>query len=128
MVSDGDQPAAERLVREEHWSAVRYFTGPRTECWGNAQRMEGVKQATGDYLLFMDDDDVYRRDAFRSLRQATNDRPKPSSRSSNEAVRRNALATTSTRVRPGTHATVRRTQISRKDRVLANERPLRIGS
>ena len=75
MVSDGDQPAAVRIVREEGWSAVRYFTGPRTQCWGNAQRTEGINQATGDYLLFIDDDDVYRRDAFRSLRQATSDSP-----------------------------------------------------
>jgi glycosyltransferase involved in cell wall biosynthesis len=75
VVSDGDQPSAERLVREEKWSAVRYFAGPGTHCWGNAQRMEGIKQAIGDYLLFMDDDDVYRRNAFRSLRQATSDSP-----------------------------------------------------
>ena len=36
--------------------------------------MEGIKHAIGDYLLFMDDDDVYVA-AFRSLRQATSDSP-----------------------------------------------------
>lgn len=75
VVSDGDQPVAERIARDEHWGALRYLHGPRTGCWGNAQRMEGIRHASGDYLLFMDDDDVYRRGAFRRVRQATSEHP-----------------------------------------------------
>lgn len=73
VISDGEQPKAEAMTRAEarHWRAVKYLTGPVSGRWGHAQRMEAIKQATGDYLLFMDDDDVYRRSAFRHLRRAT---------------------------------------------------------
>jgi hypothetical protein len=38
--------------------------------WGAWARTEGMKQATGDFLLFMDDDDVYVPGAFDVIRAA----------------------------------------------------------
>jgi glycosyltransferase involved in cell wall biosynthesis len=72
VVSDGPQPAAKAIVEKESssWPSIMFVTGPRTNNWGNAQRMEGISRAAGDYLVFIDDDDVHRRGAFRNLRKA----------------------------------------------------------
>ena len=77
VVSDGEQPGAEAIAREQagELPAVSFITGPKSGRWGHAQRMEGIKHATGDYLLFMDDDDVYRRNAFNHIRRATRQHP-----------------------------------------------------
>jgi glycosyltransferase involved in cell wall biosynthesis len=77
VVSDGTQPVAEAITAAEarKWTALMYVSGPETRSWGNAQRMEGMRRATGDYLLFIDDDDVYRRGAFRHIRRATRHHP-----------------------------------------------------
>jgi glycosyltransferase involved in cell wall biosynthesis len=72
VVSDGDRPAARAIAEKESssWPSIRFVTGPLTNNWGNAQRMEGISRAAGDYLLFIDDDDVHRRGAFRNIRRA----------------------------------------------------------
>jgi len=38
-------------------------------CWGHCQINYGLTQATGDYLVFIDDDDVFTPDALRTIRQ-----------------------------------------------------------
>ena len=75
VVSDGDQPVAESIVRLLDWSAVTYVHGLKTESWGQMQRERGIVQARGEYLLFMDDDDVYRRRAFQYIRRAVEENP-----------------------------------------------------
>lgn len=77
VISDGEQPSAEAIVREEagDWPAVRYITGPVSGRWGHAQRTMAIPEARGAYVLFMDDDDVYRRNAFRHIRRAIRHQP-----------------------------------------------------
>jgi len=77
VISDGEQPAAEAIVREQasHWPELKYISGPVSGRWGHAQREEAIKHAKGAYLLFMDDDDVYHRDAFRQIRHAIRRHP-----------------------------------------------------
>jgi hypothetical protein len=38
--------------------------------------MKGMAEATGRYLMFLDDDDVYRRGAFRHVREAVRANPR----------------------------------------------------
>jgi glycosyltransferase involved in cell wall biosynthesis len=77
VVSDGDQPTARAIANQEadRWAAIRYLDGPLTGNWGNAQRMVGIKEATGRYLMFIDDDDVPKRRAFHVIRQACQQNP-----------------------------------------------------
>lgn len=42
----------------------------RTGDWGATPRTEGMRKATGDYLMFMDDDDLYLPGAFAAVRAA----------------------------------------------------------
>jgi glycosyltransferase involved in cell wall biosynthesis len=72
VVSDGDFPDAKRTVESE---GARFITGPETRHWGNAQRMMGISEARGRYLLFIDDDDVHRRGAFARIRGAVAQNP-----------------------------------------------------
>ena len=63
---------------EEAWGKVSkickyvrlYQTGP--SAIGHPQRMFGMKKARGEWLAFMDDDDVYTPDAFRAFEQHQN--------------------------------------------------------
>src|SRR5579862_6289083 len=70
VIGDGDQPVSEGIVGQFGWGAARYIAGPQTRQWGQTQRMLGMVEARGDYLMFMDDDDVYRRRAFTHVRRA----------------------------------------------------------
>jgi glycosyltransferase involved in cell wall biosynthesis len=72
VVADGTQARASLIASEEakRWPAIRYCEGPLTRSWGNAQRMAGIEQATGRYLMFIDDDDVTKRRAFGAIREA----------------------------------------------------------
>lgn len=48
-------------------------------CWGHCQLNYGITQATGDYLVFNDDDDVFTPEALHIIRAriAELDRPRP---------------------------------------------------
>lgn len=56
VIGDGPQPEAQAMAGE--YRHTRYLQTPQTGGFGNAQRDAGIMQATGDYLLFLDDDDV----------------------------------------------------------------------
>lgn len=43
--------------------------------WGHTARNRAIYQARGDYLLHMDDDDIYRHGAFAKIRAALADNP-----------------------------------------------------
>jgi glycosyltransferase involved in cell wall biosynthesis len=70
VVSDGPQPAAERIAKVMQWPSLRFLEGPSTGNWGNAQRMVGLSHARGRYVMFIDDDDEHRRGAFDAVRAA----------------------------------------------------------
>ena len=56
VVGDGIQPDAQRMALE--YRHTRYIETPRTGGFGAVQRDAGILQAVGDYLVFLDDDDV----------------------------------------------------------------------
>jgi glycosyltransferase involved in cell wall biosynthesis len=73
VVSDGKQPIAKavcQIIRPQVPFRLRFLKGPKTNMVGSAQRNLGMKKAKGDWLLFMDDDDIYVPDAFIHIRQA----------------------------------------------------------
>jgi glycosyltransferase involved in cell wall biosynthesis len=72
VVSDGPLPSAQRIARI---TGATFIEGPRTQSWGNAQRMIGIEAATGRYLMFIDDDDRHRRRAFKQIRAAISETP-----------------------------------------------------
>ncbi len=43
--------------------------------WGNTPRNHGITMATGDYLMFMDDDDTYHEGALAMVRRALAENP-----------------------------------------------------
>lgn len=56
VIGDGPQPEAQRMALE--YRHTRYIQTPKTGGFGAVQRDAGTAQATGDYLIFLDDDDV----------------------------------------------------------------------
>ena len=56
VIGDGPQPEAQRMALE--YRHTRYIQTPKTGGFGAVQRDAGIMQAPGDYLIFLDDDDV----------------------------------------------------------------------
>lgn len=56
VIGDGPQPEAQAMALE--YRHTRYIQTPKTGGFGAVQRDAGIAQATGDYLIFLDDDDV----------------------------------------------------------------------
>jgi len=52
-----------------------YHDGPVAHNYGNTQRDYGATLATGDYLLYCDDDDTFTHDALALVRQAVEAEP-----------------------------------------------------
>ena len=69
LVGDGPQPIAKR-ASEVYGTSVRYVEHEPTHCFGNAQRQAGLAMASGDYVLFLDDDDILIPSAFAVVRDA----------------------------------------------------------
>lgn len=46
-------------------------------CWGHCQINYGITQATGDYLIFIDDDDCFPDGALQTIRAAADAQPVP---------------------------------------------------
>lgn len=49
----------------------------KTGDWGATPRTKGMLQATGDILMWIDDDDVYTPDAFATVRACLKEKPHP---------------------------------------------------
>jgi len=61
VVEDGpDNPAIREPIEAAGWPWRYLSTGKRFGGWGHVARNVAMTQARGDYLVFMDDDDVYR--------------------------------------------------------------------
>lgn len=56
VIGDGPQPEAQKMALE--YRHTRYIQTPRTGGFGAVQRDAGILDAVGDYLIFLDDDDV----------------------------------------------------------------------
>jgi glycosyltransferase involved in cell wall biosynthesis len=68
VVADGEE--VERQVAQECKYVKLLQTGP--SAIGHPQRMLGMQQARGEWLAFMDDDDVYTPEAFDAFKQHQN--------------------------------------------------------
>jgi len=75
LVTDGRQPHVAALFARLGLPG-RCIEGPASRDYGAAQRNRGMDAAAGDYLLFMDDDDVFTLGAFVTIRAALNSAPR----------------------------------------------------
>lgn len=74
VIGDGPQPVAREISRQ-HGASVSYHETPMYRNWGHGNRNFAMKLAKGDYLMFLDDDDVFTREALRSVRTAVTASP-----------------------------------------------------
>jgi glycosyltransferase involved in cell wall biosynthesis len=72
VIGDGPQPISKEVAIE---AGARYLETQPTRQWGHAQRNLGMEQAKGDYLAFIDDDDLYLQGAFQAMRRAIEEAP-----------------------------------------------------
>jgi glycosyltransferase involved in cell wall biosynthesis len=77
VIGDGGQPEAERIckVSQEAGLPVVYRECGPTNCYGNAQREFGQKLATGDAIVYIDDDDEYLNNALSVMREHADEKP-----------------------------------------------------
>lgn len=78
VVGDGPQPTAREAVervQSRTTATVRYLEHGPTGRWGNAQRQHAMSMAGGDYLWFVDDDDMAAAGAVQAIRQAIAEHP-----------------------------------------------------
>lgn len=76
VVSDGPDPGLEFLMRTG-FPAVRYFELSEHETGhiGNPARLLGLKEAKGDYIAYLDDDDAYRPEHVKTHIEALKAHP-----------------------------------------------------
>jgi glycosyltransferase involved in cell wall biosynthesis len=76
VVGDGQQPLARRLVVGLTSPPWHYFEHGPTRDTGRSQRELAIARATGDYLCFMDDDDVFTDGALDTIRARARAHPR----------------------------------------------------
>jgi hypothetical protein len=76
VIGDGPQPEAKRIASFFHSRLnIAYHEGPLDHCVGHPQRNFGMKLATGTHLWSFDDDDVFTKDAIRTVRNHVAEAP-----------------------------------------------------
>ena len=71
VVGDGPQPWAHRFCEPLDARGVAYVDGPKTGCFGNAQRQYGLSLIRDvDVVCFADDDDRFAQGAWDIMREA----------------------------------------------------------
>lgn len=80
VVTDGPCPEAFDIVRLIQNGLIDpfqldYIVGEYTKNYGNAQRNRGMEVARQDYLMFIDDDDIYVPNALDAVRQTISYNP-----------------------------------------------------
>ena len=74
---DGPLPFVEALI-DHIGPPFRYIAHDSGHhCWGHCQINYGMTMATGDYLVFIDDDDQFTPDAFTAIRAAIAQQTEP---------------------------------------------------
>jgi hypothetical protein len=74
LVTDGPQPSAADLFARSGLPGG-CLQAPQSRDYGGTQRNRGMDEAAGDYLLFMDDDDIFTPQAFATIRAILRERP-----------------------------------------------------
>lgn len=74
LVTDGPQPLAANLFARSGLPG-RCLEAPSSHDYGGTQRNMGMEEASGDHLLFMDDDDIFTPQAFATIRAALCEAP-----------------------------------------------------
>lgn len=78
VIGDGPQPEAEKVCKGlAILPYLRYVEGKPTGNRGNEQRDFGMMLAAADYLLFLDDDDVFVSGAIDVVRRHLDEQPHP---------------------------------------------------
>ena len=67
IVSDGHYPTIQQLKDSNCQPQRRYFSTPAIRHFGNYQRNVGIFYARGEYLVFLDDDNVLYPDALATM-------------------------------------------------------------
>lgn len=75
VIGDGPQPNAKKIVDEYKHALVRYWESEPIHNYGNPQRNTAVEEAKGDYLLFVDDDDMPSPHALSVIRNVAQQFP-----------------------------------------------------
>jgi len=75
VIGDGPRPSDKATVEEIAHPAIRYSEIPLTRNYGNPQRNLAIEQAKGDYLFFVDDDDLPSPHALSVIRKAAKEVP-----------------------------------------------------
>jgi glycosyltransferase involved in cell wall biosynthesis len=75
VISDGPSELARRLAETSDRRYVYLETPGRMSDWGGTPRNIGIMRARGQYLSFMDDDDIYLPGAFDAIRRAAINTP-----------------------------------------------------
>jgi glycosyltransferase involved in cell wall biosynthesis len=75
IIGDGPQPVAKVIVDELKHPLIRYWESESIKNYGNPQRNMAIEQAKGDYLLFVDDDDLPSPQAFSVIRNVAKEFP-----------------------------------------------------
>jgi glycosyltransferase involved in cell wall biosynthesis len=58
IIADGHDPKVEEYIRSLKDNRIRYLWTEKTNFFGNFQRNHGFKYATGEFVLFFDDDNL----------------------------------------------------------------------
>lgn len=75
VIGDGPQPNAKHIIDLVGDPLVKYSELGPIWNYGNPQRNLGIEQAKGDYIMFVDDDDVPCPDAIQAIKQAAQEFP-----------------------------------------------------
>ena len=67
IVSDGHFPSLQQLKTSNSEPRRRYFSTPAIRHFGNHQRNVGIFNARGEYLVFLDDDNVLYPEALATM-------------------------------------------------------------
>lgn len=70
VIGDGPQPEARAIVEAANNGLVRYWESESIRNYGNPQRNMAIRRSRGDYLLFVDDDDLPVPKALSMIRAA----------------------------------------------------------
>lgn len=74
-IYDGPLAQTEALVTAMHYEYLAHDAGQHY--WGNPQRNYALPYARGDYLLWIDDDDIFTKHAFAIIRDVVRGLPRP---------------------------------------------------